>query len=48
MPHPLPSLATMVRLAALLGGLSVACDLANDFPPGKAMRTAVFATALAR
>ncbi|MBX7083981.1 MAG: LuxR C-terminal-related transcriptional regulator [Nannocystaceae bacterium] len=38
----------MVRLAALLGGLSVACDLANDFPPGKAMRTAVFATALAR
>lgn len=38
----------MVRLAALLGGLSLACDLANDFPPGKAMRTAVFAATLAR
>ncbi|MFO0625833.1 MAG: LuxR C-terminal-related transcriptional regulator [Polyangiales bacterium] len=36
------------RLAEVLGGLSLACDQANAFPPGKAQRTAVIAVAVAR
>lgn len=36
------------RLAEVLGGLSLACDQANAFPPGKAQRTAVIAAATAR
>ncbi|HWB78349.1 MAG TPA: HD domain-containing phosphohydrolase [Nannocystaceae bacterium] len=38
----------MVRLAALLGGLSLACDVANEWPTGKTVRTAVLAAELAR
>ncbi len=41
-------LGTPVRLAELLGGLSVACDVANGFPHGKVVRTAALAATLAR
>lgn len=37
-----------MRLAPLLGGLSLACDLVNDFPPGKVLRTCVLAVELGR
>jgi HD-GYP domain-containing protein (c-di-GMP phosphodiesterase class II) len=37
-----------LRLAELLGALSIACDVTNGFPPGKAMRTALLAEGLAR
>jgi HD-GYP domain-containing protein (c-di-GMP phosphodiesterase class II) len=37
-----------VRLAELLGGLSLACDVADGFPPEKVMRTVVLATELGR
>lgn len=37
-----------MRLAPLLGGLSLACDLANTFPPGKALRTCVVAVEVGR
>lgn len=36
-----------IRLAELLGALSIACDVTNAFPPGKAMRTALLAERLA-
>ena len=37
-----------LRLADLLGGLSVACDLGFGLPPEEAMRSCLVATALAR
>jgi HD-GYP domain-containing protein (c-di-GMP phosphodiesterase class II) len=37
-----------LRLADLLGGLSVACDLGFGLPPEEAMRSCLIATALAR
>ena len=37
-----------VRLAELLGGLSLACDVADGFPLEKVMRTAVLAVGLGR
>lgn len=37
-----------VRLAELLGGLSLACDVVNGFPHGKVVRTALVAAELAR
>lgn len=37
-----------VRLAELLGGLSLACDRINAFAPGKAQRTAIVASRLGR
>ncbi len=39
---------TQVRLAELLGGITLANDLANAYPDGKVMRTVVLAVALAR
>jgi HD-GYP domain-containing protein (c-di-GMP phosphodiesterase class II)/DNA-binding CsgD family transcriptional regulator len=36
------------RLAELLGGLSLACDLADGFPPEKVLRTCVLGVELAR
>lgn len=36
------------RLAELVGGLLLAADLANEFPPQKAMRTAVVAVHVGR
>ena len=36
------------RLADLLGGLSVACDVGFGLPPEEAMRSCLVATALAR
>lgn len=40
--------ATALRLADLLGGLSVVADLGFGLPPQEAMRTAIVSTALAR
>lgn len=40
--------ATPVRLAELVGALSLATDLADGFPPEKAVRTALGAVCLAR
>jgi HD-GYP domain-containing protein (c-di-GMP phosphodiesterase class II) len=37
-----------LRLADLLGGLSIACDLGFGLPPEEAMRSCLIATALAR
>jgi HD-GYP domain-containing protein (c-di-GMP phosphodiesterase class II) len=37
-----------VPLAELVGGLALACDLANGFPPEKVLRTAILAVELAR
>src|SRR5689334_7303511 len=37
-----------VRLAEVLGGLSLACDLADGFPPEKVLRTALLAVELGR
>ena len=37
-----------MRLADLLGGLSIACDLGFGLPPEEAMRSCLIATALAR
>ena len=37
-----------VRFAELLGGLSLACDLADGFPPEKVLRTALLAVEIAR
>jgi hypothetical protein len=37
-----------VRLADLLDGLSIACDLGFGSPPEEAMRSSLIATALAR
>lgn len=37
-----------VRVAELLGGLSLACDVVSAFPPGKVLRTAVLAVELGR
>lgn len=39
---------TAVRLAELLGGISLAGDLANGFPAGKVLRTALLSAELAR
>lgn len=36
-----------VRVAELIGGTSLACDLANGFPPGKVLRTVTLAAAMA-
>src|SRR6476620_3521834 len=36
------------RLAELLGGLTLAADLANGFPPEKVLRTAVLAVEIGR
>jgi HD-GYP domain-containing protein (c-di-GMP phosphodiesterase class II) len=40
--------AERLRLADLLGGLSIAADLGFGLPPGEAMRSCLIATALAR
>lgn len=37
-----------MRIAELVGGLSLACDLTNAVPDGKVLRTAILAAALAR
>jgi HD-GYP domain-containing protein (c-di-GMP phosphodiesterase class II)/DNA-binding CsgD family transcriptional regulator len=37
-----------VPLAELVGGLAMACDLANGFPPEKVLRTAIIAVEVAR
>lgn len=37
-----------MRLAELLGGLALASDVANGFPPGKVLRTAVLAVEIGR
>ena len=42
------SLPARIRLADLLAGLSVACDLGFGLPPEEAMRSCLVATALAR
>ncbi len=42
------SSTTPLRLAELIGGLSLACDVASGFPPGKVLRTVVIATRVAR
>ena len=42
------TLSANLRLADLLGGLSVACDLGFGLPPEEAMRSCLIATALAR
>src|SRR5882762_8306209 len=39
---------TRMRLAELLGGVSLASDLANGFPPGKVLRTVVLAVEVGR
>ncbi len=39
---------TTVRLAEVLGGLSLACDLADAFPPEKVLRTAVLSVELGK
>jgi HD-GYP domain-containing protein (c-di-GMP phosphodiesterase class II) len=41
-------MAADLRLADLLGGLSIACDLGFGLPPEEAMRSCLIATALAR
>jgi HD-GYP domain-containing protein (c-di-GMP phosphodiesterase class II) len=38
----------VVRLAELLGGLSLACDLADGFAPEKVLRTAILAMAIGK
>ncbi len=43
-PTPAPG---ELRLAELIGALSLATDLANGFPPEKALRTSALATGLA-
>src|SRR5207302_2732138 len=40
--------ASGVPLAELVGGLALACDLANGMPPEKVLRTVILATELAR
>jgi HD-GYP domain-containing protein (c-di-GMP phosphodiesterase class II) len=40
--------ATQVRLAELLGGMSLACDVADGFPLEKVLRTVVLAVELGR
>jgi HD-GYP domain-containing protein (c-di-GMP phosphodiesterase class II) len=49
-PTPLHSWAVSApfRMAELLGGLSLACDLANGNPPEKAIRTVVLAVEVGR
>jgi HD-GYP domain-containing protein (c-di-GMP phosphodiesterase class II)/DNA-binding CsgD family transcriptional regulator len=42
------ALSANLRLADLLGGLSVACDLGFGLPPEEAMRSCLIATAVAR
>ena len=42
------TLSARFRLADLLAGLSVACDLGFGLPPEEAMRSCIVATALAR
>ncbi len=37
-----------IPLAQLVGGLTLACDLANGFPPEKVLRTVILAVELAR
>jgi HD-GYP domain-containing protein (c-di-GMP phosphodiesterase class II) len=37
-----------IRMAEVLGGLSLACDLADGFPPEKVLRSAVLAVELGR
>ena len=41
-------MSATLRLADLLGGLSVACDLGFGLPPEEAMRSCLIGTALAR
>src|SRR5689334_18322246 len=43
---PAEPAAPKARLAEMLGGLSLACDLADGFPPEKVLRTVVLAMEL--
>src|SRR5690349_12581053 len=47
-PRQMAQESGSVRLAEVLGGLSLACDLADGFPPEKVLRTAVLAVELGR